>query len=263
MSELILREDTGRVARLVMNSPENFNALSAEMIATLYTTLAAIGTEENIRAIIIAANGKAFSAGHDLRQMQAARGNPDRGRAGFSALFDGCAQLMQLIPTLPQPVIAEIQGVATAAGCQLVASCDLAVAATTAKFGVNGVNLGLFCSTPAVALSRAVNRKAAFEMLVTGKFIDAQEAQCLGLINQVAKVAELESDTMALAQKIAEKLPTAVRMGKRSFYEQLAHETADAYEAAGDTMCANMMLPETDEGISAFLEKRKPDWAES
>ncbi|WBU52440.1 enoyl-CoA hydratase [Paracoccus sp. SCSIO 75233] len=261
MSDLIERHDDGHVARLVLNSPENFNALSAEMIATLYTTLAGIATEDHIRVIILAANGKAFSAGHDLRQMQAARANPDGGRKGYEALFNGCAQLMQLIATLPQPVIAEVQGIATAAGCQLVASCDLAVAAKAARFGVNGVDLGLFCSTPAVALSRAIPRKAAFELLVTGDFIDAPEAQRLGLINRVVAATKLQEETMALAQQIATKLPAAVAMGKRGFYEQLAHETADAYEAAGDTMCANMMLPDTDEGITAFLEKRKPAWA--
>ncbi|TKW64286.1 MAG: enoyl-CoA hydratase [Paracoccus denitrificans] len=262
MSDLILRNDTGRVVRLTLNSPQNFNALSAEMIATLYTTLASVSAEENVRAIIIAAEGKAFSAGHDLRQMQAARANRDGGRAGFGALFDGCGQLMQLISALPQPVIAEVQGIATAAGCQLVASCDLAVAAKTAKFGVNGIDVGLFCSTPAVALSRAIPRKAAFEMLVTGDFITATEAARLGLINRVVTAEKLQAESMALAQQIAAKLPAAVAMGKRSFYEQLAHETADAYEAAADTMVANMMLAETDEGLRAFLEKRKPAWSD-
>lgn len=262
MSDLILRNDTGPVVRLTLNSPQNFNALSAEMIATLYTTLASVSAEENVRAIIIAAEGKAFSAGHDLRQMQAARANRDGGRAGFGALFDGCGQLMQLISALPQPVIAEVQGIATAAGCQLVASCDLAVAAKTAKFGVNGIDVGLFCSTPAVALSRAIPRKAAFEMLVTGDFITATEAARLGLINRVVTGEKLQAESMALAQQIAAKLPAAVAMGKRSFYEQLAHETADAYEAAADTMVANMMLAETDEGLRAFLEKRKPVWSD-
>lgn len=261
MSDLILRNDTGHVARLVLNSPKNFNALSAEMIATLYTTLASVSAEEGVRVIIIAANGKAFCAGHDLKQMQAARTNLDRGRAGFAALFDGCGQLMQLISSLPQPVIAEVQGVATAAGCQLVASCDLGVAAKAAKFGVNGIDIGLFCSTPAVALSRAIPRKAAFEMLVTGDFITATEAARLGLINRVVAAEKLEAEAMALAQQIATKLPSAIAMGKRGFYEQLAHEASEAYEAAGDTMCANMLLAETEEGINAFLEKRKPAWA--
>ena len=261
MSDLILRHDTGHVARLVLNSPQNYNALSAEMIATLYTTLASVSAEPDVRVIILAANGKAFCAGHDLRQMQAARANRDGGRAGYAALFEGCSQLMQLITTLPQPVIAEVQGIATAAGCQLVASCDLAVAAQAVRFGVNGIDVGLFCSTPAVALSRAVPRKSAFEMLVTGDFITAPEAQRLGLINRAVAAAKLEAETMALAQKIAAKLPAAIAMGKRSCSEQLGHDTADAYEAAADTMVANMMLSETDEGINAFLEKRRPAWA--
>ena len=261
MSDLILRHDTGGVARLVLNSPQNYNALSAEMIATLYTTLASVAVESDVRVIILAANGKAFCAGHDLRQMQAARANRDGGRAGFAALFEGCSQLMQLIATLPQPVIAEVQCIATAAGCQLVASCDLAVASDSARFGVNGIDVGLFCSTPAVALSRAIPRKAAFEMLVTGDFLTAPEAKRLGLINRAVTAKKLEAETMALAQQIAAKLPAAIAMGKRGFYEQLGHETADAYEAAGDTMVANMMLSDTDEGINAFLEKRKPAWA--
>ncbi|MFD1797056.1 enoyl-CoA hydratase [Paracoccus aurantiacus] len=260
MSDLILRDDTGPIVRLVLNSPQNFNALSAEMIATLYTTLATVANEEGPRVIIIAAEGKAFSAGHDLRQMQAARANIDGGRAGFAALFEGCSQLMQLISTLPQPVIAEVQGIATAAGCQLVASCDLAVASEKARFGVNGIDVGLFCATPAVALSRAIPRKAAFELLVTGDFISAVEAQRLGLVNRVVAPDSLASETMSLARKIAQKLPSAIAMGKRGFYEQLAHDTADAYEAAGDTMVANMMLSDTNEGLNAFLEKRRPSW---
>ncbi|MFV0408711.1 MAG: enoyl-CoA hydratase [Paracoccus sp. (in: a-proteobacteria)] len=262
MTDLILRHDTGHVVRLVLNNPQNFNALSAEMIATLYTTLAAVSAEDSTRAIVIAASGKAFSAGHDLRQMQAARANRDGGRAGYAALFEGAGQLMQLIGNLPQPVIAEVQGVATAAGCQLVASCDLAIAAKTAKFGVNGIDVGLFCSTPAVALTRAIPRKAAFEMLVSGDFITATEAARLGLINRAVAADTLEGEAMALAQKIAAKLPAAVALGKRGFSEQLEHSLAEAYEIAGDAMSANMMLADTDEGISAFLEKRRPDWAD-
>ncbi|WP_313138165.1 enoyl-CoA hydratase [Paracoccus jeotgali] len=260
MSELILRNDTGPIARLVMNSPTNFNALSAEMIAGLYTTLATIANDDEIRVVILAAEGKAFCAGHDLRQMQAARANRDGGRAGYVALFDGCSQLMQLISTLPQPVIAEVQGVATAAGCQLVASCDLAIASEKARFGVNGIDIGLFCSTPAVALSRAIPRKAAFHMLATGEFLSADEAARLGLVNRTVPADKLAEEAMALAEKIAGKLPSAMGMGKRGFYEQLGHDTPSAYEAACDTMVANMMLRDTDEGINAFLEKRRPDW---
>ena len=261
MSDLILRDDEGGIARLSLNSPANHNALSAEMLATLYTTLAGISQDRSVRVVILAANGKAFCAGHDLRQMQAARANPDGGRAGYGALFQGCGQLMQLISALPQPVIAEVQGIATAAGCQLVASCDLAIAADEARFGVNGVDVGLFCATPAVALSRVVPQKAAFTMLVTGDFIGADEAARLGLVNRVVPAADLQAETMALAQNIASKLPDAIAMGKQSFYEQLGLETAAAYDAAADTMSNNMMLPETAKGIAAFLEKRKPNWS--
>ncbi|MDO5657698.1 MAG: enoyl-CoA hydratase [Paracoccus sp. (in: a-proteobacteria)] len=260
MSDQILRDDQGAIARLTLNRPERFNTLSVEMIAGLYTALATIAEDRGIRAVVIAAKGKAFCAGHDLEQMQAARANPDGGRAGFRALFDGCAQLMGLIQTLPQPVIAEVQGVTTAAGTQLVATCDLAVASDKARFGVNGVDVGLFCSTPAVALSRAIPRKAAFEMLSTGQFIDAPRAAELGLVNRVTTAAALSETTMALAARIAAYPPEVIAMGKRSFYEQLAHGTEDAYDAASDTICANLMLPETREGMQAFLDKRAPDW---
>ncbi|WP_299906739.1 enoyl-CoA hydratase [uncultured Paracoccus sp.] len=260
MSQRVLRNDTGHVAHLVLNSPENFNALSVEMIAELSAALAAIGEDESTRAVILSGVGKAFSAGHDLRQMQAARGEADGGAAAYQALFDACARMMQLIPALPQPVIAQVQGIATAAGCQLVASCDLAVAAEGTRFGVNGVNIGLFCSTPMVALSRTVPPKAAFEMLTTGEFIDAARARELGLINRVVPTDQLADAAMEMAQLIASKLPAAVRMGKQAFYRQLQLGLGDAYGSAGGTMCENMMLPDTDEGITAFLEKRKPSW---
>lgn len=260
MPELVLRRDTGAVARLVLNSPANFNALSREMIATLKAELTRIGEDPDIRAVILAAEGKAFSAGHDLRQMQASRGDDDAGRAAYQDLFGDCALMMQMIPALPQPVIAEVQGIATAAGCQLVASCDLAVAAEGVRFGVNGVNIGLFCSTPMVALSRAIPPRAAFEMLVTGDFILSDRAQELGLINRVVPADQLTETTMELAQKIASKLPAAVRMGKRAFHDQMRLGLADAYQQAGGTMCENIMLPDTAEGIAAFLEKRSPNW---
>ncbi len=217
--------------------------------------------DESVRVVILAAEGKAFCAGHDLRQMQAARDDGDAGREAYGQLFTACAQMMQLIPALPQPVIAEVQGIATAAGCQLVASCDMAVAAEGTRFGVNGVNIGLFCSTPMVALTRAVPPKAAFEMLTTGEFIEAGRARELGLVNRVVPSDRLTDETMALAQTVAAKLPAAVRMGKRAFHAQLGLGLADAYDTAGGTMCENMMLPDTDEGITAFLEKRAPAWA--
>lgn len=260
MADLVLREDTDHVARLVLNSPSNFNALSLEMIDALSDAFRAIEADDTIRVVILAAEGKAFSAGHDLRQMQAARNNEDAGRAAYDQLFGRCAGMMQMIPALPQPVIAEVQGIATAAGCQLVASCDLAVAAEGVRFGVNGVNIGLFCSTPMVALTRAVPPKAAFEMLTTGEFILAERARELGLVNRVVPADELADTAMDMACLIASKLPSAVRMGKRAFHEQIRLGLPAAYDSAGATMCENMMLPDTDEGIDAFLEKRKPNW---
>ena len=214
-----------------------------------------------MRVVVLAANGRAFCAGHDLRQMQAARDSADGGQAAFADLFDACARMMQGIPALPQPVIAEVQGIATAAGCQLVASCDMAVAAEGARFGVNGVNIGLFCSTPMVALTRAVPPKAAFEMLVTGEFIDAACALHLGLVNRVTTSETLTDTTMQMAATIAAKLPAAIRLGKRAFHDQLRLGLADAYATAGETMCRNILLPETAEGMTAFLEKRPPGWA--
>lgn len=259
---LIRRETHGNVARLVMTSAANFNALSGQMIAALRGGLDRIGADESVNAVILAAEGKAFSAGHDLRQMQAARAADDGGAAAYQQLFSDCAALMQGIRALPQPVIAEVQGIATAAGCQLVATCDMAVASEGTRFGVNGVNIGLFCATPMVALTRAVPPKAAFEMLTTGEFIDAARARELGLINRVVPAEHLAESTMELAQLVASKLPSAVRLGKVAFYRQLGQSTADAYAATGGTMCENLMLPETDEGLTAFLEKRKPRWTQ-
>lgn len=260
--QLLRREDNGAVTRIVMISALNFNALSSEMIGALCTALTQIANDPAIHAVIIAAEGRAFSAGHDLRQMQAARGDADGGRAAYAALFADCANLMQTIRALPQPVIAEVQGIATAAGCQLVATCDMAVAAETARFGVNGVDIGLFCSTPMVALTRAIPPKAAFEMLTTGEFISAERACALGLVNHVTPAEKLSDATMALAQTVAGKLPAAVRLGKQAFHCQTGLSLPDAYAAASVTMCDNMMLPDTDEGLTAFLEKRRPRWAD-
>ena len=258
---LIRREDHGAVARLVMTGGANYNALSDEMLAALAGALEGIAGDDAVRVVILAAEGKAFSAGHDLRQMQAARADADGGQAASQTLFADCAALMQAIAALPQPVIAEVQGIATAAGCQLVATCDMAVAAEGVRFGVNGINIGLFCSTPMVALSRAIPPRAAFEMLVTGEFIDAQRARELGLVNRVVSPNRLTEETIALAQLVATKLPAAVRLGKRAFRDQLGLGLADAYQATGAAMCENLMLPDTDEGMAAFLEKRPPSWA--
>lgn len=257
---LLRREDHGAVERLVMTSPDTLNALSRAMITALSDALADIGRTASVHAVILAAEGKAFSAGHDLREMQAARLDPDQGRRAYETLFAECAAMMQAIRALPQPVIAEVQGIATAAGCQLVASCDMAVAAQGTRFGVNGINIGLFCSTPMVALSRAIPPKAAFEMLATGEFIDAERARMLGLVNRAVPADRLQDETMALAHTVAAKLPAAMRMGKQAFYRQAGLPLDQAYAATGQTMCDNIMLPDTDEGLTAFLEKRPPRW---
>jgi enoyl-CoA hydratase/carnithine racemase len=257
---ILLRQDIGAVARLTLNSPATLNALSDAMLAALQAELDRLADDPAIRVVILAGAGKAFCAGHDLREMQSARAAPDKGAAAFSGLFARCATLMQTITALPQPVIAQVHGIATAAGCQLVATCDLAVAAAGTRFGVNGVNIGLFCSTPMVALTRNIPAKQAFEMLTTGTFIDAARAAELGLVNRVAAPETLADDTLALAQVIAAKLGSVVKIGKRAFYEQAPMTVADAYAHTGAVMVANMGLPETDEGITAFLEKRAPDW---
>ncbi|WP_425050529.1 enoyl-CoA hydratase [Psychromarinibacter sp. S121] len=259
---LLEREDRGAVARLVLNSPKNLNALSDAMLAELKAGFAALASDRTIRVVVLAAEGRAFCAGHDLKEMTAARAAPDGGAAAFADLFTRCAEVMQAIPALPQPVIAEVHGLATAAGCQLVASCDMAVAAEDARFGVNGVNIGLFCSTPMVALSRNVPRKQAFEMLVTGDFLAADRARDLGLVNRVVPPDRLEAETMALAEQVATKLGSAVRIGKRAFYEQIEMPLAAAYAHTGAVMVENMLNRDTEEGISAFIEKRHPDWAQ-
>ncbi len=257
---LVQRQDRGHIARLVLNSPGNFNALSTAMIDALGDALDEIALDDRVRVVILASTGKAFSAGHDLREMQATRADGDGGRAAYERLFSHCATMMQKLPALPQPVIAEVQGIAAAAGCQLVASCDMAVAAEGVRFGVNGINIGLFCATPMVALSRAIAPRAAFEMLVTGDFIDAARAKELGLVNRVAPPDRLGAETMALAEVIAAKLPAAVRMGKRAFHQQAGMGLGDAYAATGAVICENLMRADTAEGIQAFLEKRAPDW---
>ncbi len=260
MAELLRRETRGHVARLVLSDPSRLNALSTGMLAALAEALDGLERDPAVRVVVLAAEGRAFCAGHDLREIQAARQAEDAGAAGFAALFERCAAVMQRIAALPQPVIAEVQGVATAAGCQLVASCDLAVAAEGARFGVNGVNIGLFCSTPMVALTRAIPPRAAFEMLVTGAMISAARACELGLVNRVAPAERLEAETMALAAEIAAKRTAAVRIGKRAFHAQRNLPLEDAYRLTGAVMVENLMREETDEGISAFIAKRPARW---
>jgi enoyl-CoA hydratase/carnithine racemase len=251
----VLVSAEGGVVTLTMNRPAQYNALSAAMMAALRAELDRIATDSSLRVVVIAAAGKAFCAGHDLREMRA-----QPALAFYQALFADCSRLMARIQSMPQPVIARVQGVATAAGCQLVAMCDLAVAAEQARFAVSGVNLGLFCSTPAVALSRNLGRKAAFEMLVTGEFIDAAQARERGLVNRVVPAERLDDEVGALSAAIVAKPAVAIAAGKGLFYRQLEMGIDAAYQLAGQTMACNMMAPETLEGVLAFIEKRPPDW---
>ena len=263
MSEdILLREDHGHVAHLTMNSPKNLNALSDAMLAALMAEFERLENDRSARVVVIKGAGKAFCAGHDLKEMQAARQSPDGGKAYFADLFKRCSAMMLRLQSLPQPVIAQVHGIATAAGCQMVASCDLAVAAEGTRFGVNGVNIGLFCSTPMVALTRNIPRKFAFEMLTTGEFISAERAAELGLVNRSVPEERLAEETADLARTIAAKLDLAVKIGKRAFYEQIEMPVEAAYEYAGLVMVENMLARDTDEGITAFLEKRAPDWQE-
>ena len=260
---LLERSDLDGIAHLNLNAPEKLNALSEAMLEALQSQFNALQDDRSVRAVVISGAGKAFCAGHDLKEMTAGRQAEDGGKAYFKHLFDKCAQMMTSIPKLPQPVIAQVQGIATAAGCQLVASCDLAVAGQGTQFGVNGINIGLFCSTPMVALTRNIPRKQAFEMLTTGHFIDADRAMFLGLVNRVVAPDDLASETCALADTVASKLAMAVKIGKAAFYNQLQMPVEAAYDYAGDVMVANMLQRDTEEGISAFLEKRPPEWDRS
>ena len=259
---LVLSRRDGVVLRLILNRPAQRNALSSALMAALQESLDTAMDDLGLRVIVLAAGGPAFCSGHDLKEMASHRSDADAGRASFVRIFERCSRLMQSIVNHPVPVIAEVQGVATAAGCQLVASCDLAVASTEARFATPGVNIGLFCSTPMVALSRNVSRKQAMEMLFTGEAIGAQEAQRIGLVNRIREPHELESETMKLARTIAEKPKRTVRIGKEAFYRQLEMPLADAYAYASEVMTMNMLDAESEEGIGAFLEKRPPCWPE-
>ncbi|MBQ0958729.1 enoyl-CoA hydratase [Ideonella sp. 4Y11] len=252
---LLRRQDARGVLTLTLNRPQAFNSLSEAMLAALQTELDAIARDDTVRVVVLAAAGKAFCAGHDLKEMRA-----DPSEAYYRRLFAQCAKVMMAIQKLPVPVVAQVQGIATAAGCQLVAMCDLAVAASTARFAVSGVNLGLFCSTPAVALSRNLGRKAAYEMLVTGEFISADEARSKGLVNRVAAPEALDEAVEALVASIVAKPRVAVAMGKQLFYRQLESGIEAAYVDAGQTMACNMMDDSALEGVQAFIEKRAPAW---
>ena len=260
MSETLIVEQEGPVAVLTMNRPQALNALSEDLLGALQGTLDALGPREDVKAIVLKGAGKAFCAGHDLREMEGKRQSPDGGRAYYSALFQQCSRLMTTIPRQPQPVIARVHGIATAAGCQLAASCDMVVAAEGTRFGVNGIDVGLFCSTPMVALSRNIGRKKTLELLTTGAFVEAVEAERLGLVNRVVPEGELDAAAMDLAGRVAGKLGPAVRIGKRAFHEQAEMPLDQAYAHTGRVMAENMLHPDTAEGIRAFLEKRPPAW---
>ncbi len=257
---MLLREDKGGIAILTLNRPQARNSLSEAMLETLGDALTAIARERSVRVVILAANGPAFCAGHDLKEITARRADPDRGRAYFQRIMTLCSTAMQQIVTLPQPVIAAVHATATAAGCQLVASCDLAVASQAAKFATPGVNIGLFCSTPMVALSRNVSRKHAMEMLLTGELIAAEDALRIGLVNHVVAPGSTHDEALALAQKIAAKSALTVKIGKEAFYRQAEMPLAEAYKYASEVMVENMLARDAEEGISAFIEKREPKW---
>ena len=257
---LVERIDDGAISRLLLNQPSRLNVLSDDLLNTLQEELSSVGKSKNIRCLIISGAGNGFCAGHDLKEMTNKRQNPDGGVAYFRDLFVRCSKMMTTIRSLPQPVIAQVHGIATAAGCQLVASCDLAVADNSARFGVNGVNIGLFCSTPMVALTRAVGRKRAFEMLVTGQFIEAKEAKEIGLINKISEIGQLEKTTDELALQITSKLGDAVKIGKEAFYKQSEMSLKDAYDYTGVVMAENMMFEQTKKGINLFLDKKTPEW---
>jgi enoyl-CoA hydratase/carnithine racemase len=259
-SPILLRELVGDIAILTLNRPETRNSLSEGLIAALDAALREIHNDKNVRAVVIAATGKAFSAGHDLKELTARRNDADRGHAYFAGIMTACSAMMQTIVHLPKPVIAAVQGIATAAGCQLVASCDLAIASEAASFATPGIDIGLFCSTPMVALSRNVPRKQAMEMLLTGEPISAAAARDIGLVNQVVPAGRERDAAIALAQKIARKSAHTIKIGKTAFYRQAEMSLAAAYRYAAEVMTENMMSRDAEEGIGAFVEKREPKW---
>lgn len=257
---LVLSARDGAVLKLTMNRAQQRNALSESLMAAMQEALDTAGHDPTVRVVIIAGSGPAFCAGHDLKEMTPHWQDGDRGRQYYDRLLKQCAKLMQTIVRLPKPVIAQVHGIATAAGCQLVASCDLAVAAEEARFATPGVNIGLFCSTPMVALSRNVARKEAMEMLLTGDMIPAARAREIGLINRVVPSAALSAETMKLAQHIATKSGVSIRIGKEAFYRQLELGLSDAYAFASEVMTQNMLEADAEEGICAFIDKREPKW---
>ena len=260
-NDLLLQDNcAGGILRLTMNDMKRRNALSEEMMAALGEAFVQAEADSSVRVIVLAAKGPAFSAGHDLKQMTAGRTNADKGRVYFEQVLSTCSALMQSIVNHPKPIIAEVTGVATAAGCQLVASCDLALAADSALFSTPGVHIGLFCSTPMVALSRNVSNKAAMEMLLTGAMVSAQKAEDIGLLNRVVADEDLTKATMAMAATIASKSSMTLATGKKAFYAQREMTLADAYDYASKVMVENMLKHDAEEGINAFIERRAPTW---
>jgi enoyl-CoA hydratase/carnithine racemase len=257
---ILLRESVGSICVLTLNRPAARNSLSEAMIAELHAALKDIHDDANVRALVIAANGPAFSAGHDMKELTARRTDADRGRAYFAEIMTACSAMMQAIVQLPKPVVAAVQGIATAAGCQLVASCDLAVASEAAAFATPGVDIGLFCSTPMVALSRNVPRKQALEMLLTGEPISATRAREIGLINRVVAAGTERDEAIALAEKVSLKSAYTVKLGKSAFYRQAEMGLGEAYRYAAEVMTENMMARDAAEGIGAFIDKREPKW---
>ncbi|MTJ05625.1 MAG: enoyl-CoA hydratase [Sediminimonas qiaohouensis] len=259
--QLILRSDQDGIAVLTLNAPKSINALSEAMLAAMSEMLDEIAADHSVKVVILRSGGNHFCAGHNLKEMSTRRADPDGGVQYFQDLFAKCSAMMLRVVRLPQPVIAEVKGIATAAGCQLVASCDLAVAAENASFATSGVNIGLFCSTPMVALSRNVPRKQAMEMLLMGEFLPAGRVAEMGLVNRVVPLADVEKTSMKMARIIADKSPAAVRIGKRAFYEQVEMPLEEAYAFAGRTMAENMMAKDTEAGIGAFTRKEPmPEW---
>ncbi len=257
---ILLRETLGSISVLTLNRPEARNSLSEGLIAELHAALREIHDDANVRSVVIAANGPVFSAGHDMKELTARRADADRGRAYFAGIMTACSAMMQAVVHLPKPVVAAVQGVATAAGCQLVASCDLAVASEAASFATPGVDIGLFCSTPMVALSRNVPCKQAMEMLLTGEPVSATTARDIGLVNRVVAAGTEREAAIALAQKVALKSAYTVKLGKAAFYRQAEMSLAEAYRYAAEVMTENMMARDAEEGIGAFIEKREPKW---
>jgi enoyl-CoA hydratase/carnithine racemase len=257
---ILLRDDREGIATLRLNRPASRNSLSLDMVATLHSALDEIAADRGVRAVILAANGPGFCAGHDMKEMTARRADPDRGAAFFRELFDNCSAMMLAIVALPQPVIACVQGAASAAGCQLVATCDLAVASERATFATPGVNIGLFCSTPMVALSRNVSNKHAMEMLLTGESVSAAHAKEIGLVNRVVSAGQELAETEALARLVASKSSHTVKIGKQAFYRQKELDLAAAYRYTAEVMAENMLARDAEEGIGAFVEKRAPNW---